>query len=69
MIEPKITREEFSEHFIAEILRCAGPGDFADGQSVEEYTKSVADSYFNDPEWREYGPEDCGQGELECWGD
>lgn len=61
--------EEFTRRFTAEAKRLAGFDTFDDGQSVEDYCKEVAASYYKDKFYREDGPEACAASDVSYWGE
>lgn len=64
MSDDKLTQEEFTRRFVAEMLNVAGP-TYADGGSVEEYAHEAALGYFED----DYGmtPEECASTDISYW--
>ncbi|MCJ2043796.1 hypothetical protein MKK58_04490 [Methylobacterium sp. J-078] len=65
MVE-ELTKEQFCARFVTEMLRIAGPKD-SEGHSVEDYAKDAAPTYFDDPDQREAGPEECAQSDFSYW--
>lgn len=64
----EITKEEFCRRFKVEMLRCAGE-KFDDGSSIAEYADMTAPAYWDEPEQRAEGPEECASADMDCWGD
>lgn len=64
--EEQITKEEFVRRFVDEMVRLAGETD-GNGDSVRDYAADVAPTYFDDPEQRKYGPEDCAESDHDNW--
>lgn len=64
-----LTKEEFTKRFIAHMIKQAGFTHFDEGMAVEDYADSVVDSYFNDPDRRDEGPETCAEEDMEYWGE
>lgn len=66
---PAITREEFLARFKAEMIRRAGPTfTFTDGESVASYADATGPTYWDEPDLRADGPEECAQSDMEEWG-
>jgi hypothetical protein len=63
-----ISRDEFIERFVKRMIEVAG-ATFADGSSIEEYARDTAGTYFDDPSYREEGPEACAESDMEYWED
>lgn len=61
-------KDEFIERFIAYMLKAAGP-KFDDGESIEDYARETAPTYWDDPSQREDGPEDCAAADMSYWGE
>jgi len=61
-----ITRDEFVERFVKWMIETAS-APFDDGSSIEEYARSTAGSYFDDPFQRQEGPEACAESDMDCW--
>ena len=61
--------EEFTRRFTAEAKRLAGFDTFDDGQSVDDYCKEIAASYYSDPLYRDEGPEACAESDVSYWGE
>ena len=61
-----ITKEQFIERFVAEMLRIAGP-QFDDGSDIEDYARMTAPTYWDEPDQRECGPEECAQSDISYW--
>ncbi len=66
---PEITREEFCERFKAQMLKRAGQPEFDDGGSIAEYADEAGSTYFDDPDQRFWGPEECADADMSYWGD
>lgn len=64
--EQNITKEKFVRRFIDEMVRLAGEAD-GNGDRVRDYAAAVAPTYFDDPDQRECGPEDCAESDLDNW--
>ena len=65
----KMTETEFTKRFTARCLEMSGLTHFDDGMSVEEYCSEVAKSYYQDPQYREDGPELCADSDMSYWGE
>lgn len=63
MSEMTMSKEEFVQRFVTYMVDVAGPV-FADGQSVAEYARESAPLYWDIPEQRAEGPEDCASSDL-----
>jgi len=61
-----ITRDEFIERFVKRMIAVAG-ATFDDGSSIEEYARGTAGTYFDDPNYREEGPEACAESDMDYW--
>lgn len=62
-----MTRDEFCARFKAEMLRIGGP-TFSDGESIADYADEIALTYWNNPDQRAEGPEDCASADIqECF--
>jgi hypothetical protein len=61
--------EEFCARFKARMLAVAGPAwsAEADGQSLEDYADQTAPTYYDDPDMRDDGPEDCADCDMSYW--
>lgn len=66
MMTDEITKEEFIERFVAELVRLGGEV-FNDGSSIAEYGREVAPSYWDEDYQREEGPEACAEADRDCW--
>lgn len=63
-----LSREELCA-FTARMAAVAGP-TFADGDSIAEYAETEAGpSYWDDPEQRAEGPEECADSDISYWED
>ncbi|HWV44160.1 hypothetical protein [Pseudorhodoplanes sp.] len=65
---PTISKDEFCSRFKAHMIARTGK-TFDDGESIEEYADDVAPSYWENPEQREDGPEECANSDISYWGD
>jgi hypothetical protein len=68
MTEP-LTKEEFCRRFVDCMIRRAGFEHFDDGMSVREYAEMAAPAYWDEPQQREEGPEDCAAADMDYWGE
>jgi len=64
---PPLTREEFIERFVAEMVSYGAT--FDDGTSVEEYAREIAPTYWDNEDQRAEGPEECAQADMSYWGE
>lgn len=64
----ELTREEFVRRFTARMIARVGPTD-ADGDPVEDYAVTVAETYWEDAEQRADGPEECADCDISYWED
>lgn len=64
-----ISLGEFTRRFTAEAIRLAGFDTFDDGMAVTDYCKDVAASYYQDPLYRDDGPEACAESDVFYWGE
>lgn len=65
---PEITKEEFIRRFVDCMVRRAGD-TFDDGSSIREYAEQAAPAYWDDPDQRAEGPEDCAESDISYWGE
>jgi len=64
-----MTEAEFTERFVAQMLKRAGP-KFNDGSSNEEYARATAPSYFEEQHQQDgESPEDCADADMSYWGE
>lgn len=62
-----INEKEFVERFVAKMLLVAGPVD-ADGDSVEDYARQIARSYFEEQYLNDdMSPEECASTDVSYW--
>jgi hypothetical protein len=64
-----VSKEEFCERFKARMLLLAGQPEFDDGGSIAEYADMAALTYWDDPDQRREGPEECAAADVSYWGD
>lgn len=64
-----IGKEEFVQRFTARCLALCGFTEFNDGTLVVNYCRDVAPSYYQDPLYREDGPEECADSDMSYWGE
>ena len=65
----ELTLEEWTERFTAHMVKMAGFTHFEDGGSVEEYAREVAAASWQDPLYRDDGPEACAESDMHYWGE
>ena len=65
----KLTLGEFTRRFTAQCHKRCGFTHFDDGASVSEYCVEVARSYYEEPDYREEGPEACADSDMDYWGE
>lgn len=63
----EIGKEEFVRRFKAQMLKAATR--FDDGSSVAEYADMTAPTYWDDPDQRAEGPEECADADVSYWGE
>ena len=63
----EITRDEFIARFKVRMLRYATK--FDGGSSVAEYADEVAPTYWDEPDQRAEGPEECADADVSYWGE
>jgi hypothetical protein len=68
MSDPEITKEEFCARFKAHMLAMAGE-KFDDGASIAEYADETATAYWDEPDQRAEGPEECASADISYWGE
>jgi hypothetical protein len=61
-------KTEWCAAFKAEMLRVAGP-TFDDGSSIADYADDTAPLYWDEPDQRAEGPEQCARDDMDCWGE
>ena len=66
---PDMTKEDFTRRFIDYMCQTAGFTHFDDGTAVATYAADVVESYWADPAYREDGPENCAEGDMDYWGE
>ena len=59
-------KEQWIAAFVAHMLSVKGP-KFDDGESIEDYAKATAISYYDDPDQREEGPVICAESDMAYW--
>ncbi len=68
-----ITKDEFYARFKAEMLRVAqirfGSDKFEDGEPIADYADMTAVTYWDDPDCRVLGPEECALADMSYWGE
>lgn len=73
----RLAKEEFCARFVTEMVRIVGPSYSQldeDGRPAEEglltaeYAAEVAPTYWEDPDQRAEGPEECARSDYSCWG-
>jgi hypothetical protein len=63
-----VTKEQFIERFVKYVTdRC--PPTFDDGSSVEQYARDTAPTYYDEPDQRADGPEECAYSDMSYWGE
>lgn len=62
-----LTKEEFCQRFTAKILRLAGRKIFDDGRSIKDYAAEAGSTYWDDPDQRVDGPEECAEADVGYW--
>lgn len=65
----RLSKADWVDAYVAHTLKCCGFTYFDDGSSVADYARECAMASFNDPDYREDGPENCAEGDMECWGE
>lgn len=64
-----ITQEQFIERFVKRIVERSPRPAFDDGESVEEYARATAPSYWEQEHQRAEGPEECADSDMSYWGE
>jgi hypothetical protein len=67
--EPDLDEAEFCRRFVARMVNRAGFTHFEDDLSVEDYARQTAPTYYEDPEQRRDGPEECVDADMSYWGE
>lgn len=65
----QLTELQFISRFAAHCKKMCGFTHFDDGMSVDEYCGDVAKSYYQDPHYRDDGPEACAESDMSYWGE
>ena len=62
----EITKDEFCARFVARMMASM---DRYDGSEAElrEYAEHIAPTYWDDPNVRVYGPEECASTDISYW--
>lgn len=68
MSGPATTKEEFVARFKARMIAVAGE-KFSNGDSISEYADEVGPTYWDEPDQRKEGPEECAEADVSYWGD
>jgi hypothetical protein len=68
MSGPEITKEEFCARFKAQMLSIAGE-KLDDGESIADYADITAPTYWDNPDQRAEGPEECAHADMSYWGE
>ncbi len=65
-----ITKDQFVDRFVAHMLKSGGPR-FDDGESIEDYAREVAPSYYEGQHCDDSGesPEECADTDMSYWGE
>lgn len=63
-----ITKEEFIRRFVDHMIKQAGETD-EDGNSLRAYATEAATACWEDPAYRDDGPEECADADMSYWGD
>lgn len=61
-------KEEFCRRFKVHMLAIAG-SKFDDRSSIASYAEETAPAYWDEPDLRKEGPEECAQTDVSYWGD
>ena len=64
-----IEQAEFIRRFIARMITMAPFAAFDDGTLVADYAAEVASTYWEDPDQRAEGPEECADADMCYWGE
>lgn len=64
-----MTKGEFCWRFILRMIERAGEAKFEDGTNLYEYAVTTAPTYWDEPDQREEGPEECADADMSYWGD
>jgi len=63
---PEMTKEIFVARFKARMLAVVGE-KFSDGGSVANYADEIGSTYYDNPDQREDGPEECADFDISYW--
>jgi hypothetical protein len=74
-VKEDLTKDEFCARFKAELIRLVGPsynilddvGDIEDVGLTAEYADETSKTYFDDPDQRAEGPEECARADYSYW--
>lgn len=61
--------DQFVERFKAHMVANAGFEKFDDGMAVADYAAEIAESYYEDIDQRQDGPEECADSDISYWGE
>lgn len=64
-----ITEADFTARFVAYMVKAAGFTHFDDGTAVEAYACEVVKTYWDEPLYREDGPEASAESDMDYWGE
>lgn len=64
---PEVSKDEFIERFVKHMTDRVER--FDDGASVEEYARETAPTYWDEPDQRADGPEECARSDMSYWGE
>lgn len=67
--EHEMTRDEWIEAFVAEMMEMVGFATFNDGTNVANYARMAAPTYYDDPATRADGIAACVETDIDYWGE
>ena len=62
-------KQEFIDRFVARMCKQAPFTTFDDGGTVIDYARETAPTYWDDPDQRAEGPEECADADISYWGE
>ncbi|MCC4295806.1 hypothetical protein [Brevundimonas aurantiaca] len=62
----ELSREDFEARFVAEMMTYASVYDGYENE-LRDYAVSIASSYYDEPDQRADGPEECARADVGYW--
>jgi predicted HD phosphohydrolase len=64
--EEPMNKDEFCQRFVTYMVQHAGE-TFNDGTSIREYAEDTAPTYWDNPDQRAEGPDECASADMSYW--